>query len=82
VGTIGFSNGVLLPATNHRNSECVPHVCGGIVRIEFESLLELSFSSGKIPVVRHLVDTKKRMGASQRRVAKSLKRTVGTARCG
>ena len=51
-------------------------VCRGIVGIEFESLLVLSLSSGKIPVVLHLVAAQNGMGMSQGRV--QLQRFAGS----
>src|ERR1700693_1420096 len=68
MGTIDFSNDLLLPAPNYPNSFRVPLVSRGIVGVEFESLLELCLSPGKIPIVLHLVDAKNGMGASQGRV--------------
>src|SRR5713226_583321 len=60
--------GFRLPAPNRANILRVPHVCRGIVGVEFQSLLVLSLSSGKIPVVLHLVTAQNGMGMSQRRV--------------
>src|SRR5579864_1288915 len=65
VGTIDFSKGSLLPAANQSNSGSVPPVPSGIVRVEFESPLELSLSSGKVPVVLHLVVAQNSVGTCQ-----------------
>jgi hypothetical protein len=48
VSTIDFSKGFLLPTANHRNIVWVPPVPRGIVGVEFEGLLELSLSSGRV----------------------------------
>ena len=68
MSAIGFSKGLLLPAPNLAYALRVPLVGRGIVGIEFECLLELSLSSGKIPVVSHLVGAQNGMGTSQGRI--------------
>ena len=52
VGTVGFRNGPLLPAAKHGDTLCIPRVCGGVVGIKFDRLLELSLPSSKIPFVK------------------------------
>src|SRR5260370_4968646 len=76
MGTIDFSKGFLLPATNLAKLFRVPLVGRGIVGVEFQGLFVLSLSSGKIPVVLHLVAGQNGMGMSQRRI--QLQRLAGS----
>src|SRR5215469_13447629 len=68
VGTISLSKGLLLSAPNPANIVSVSLVCDSVIGIKFESLLEFSLSSGKIPVVLHLGVAENSMGIAQRAV--------------
>jgi hypothetical protein len=65
VGTSGFSNGFLFPATHLAKTHPVPRVRDSIVGIERQGLLELGFPSGKIPFVQHFVVAQISMGTAQ-----------------
>src|SRR5271170_5484554 len=68
LGAFDFSKSFLLPATHYSNIDRVPLVGRGIGGVECQSLLVLRLSSGKIPVVLHLVAAQNSMGTSQGRV--------------
>src|SRR6266571_5795114 len=75
VSAISFSNRLLLSAANLANIRCVPMMCRGIVGVEFEGLLVLGLSPGKIPVVLHVIAAQDGMGMGQGRT--QLKRLSG-----
>src|SRR5271167_1550949 len=54
MSTIDFSQCFLLPAPKDTQIVCISLVCMCIVGVEFQSLLELSLSSRKIPFPCHL----------------------------
>jgi hypothetical protein len=66
MGAIDLSQCFLLSAANSAEAFRIPLVGRGVVGIKFNRFFELRFSSGKVPVVPHLVAAQHGVEMSQR----------------